>query len=241
MNATRALPLIVVLLAAGCGRGMKSETDSERASREAMVRSQILARGVQEPRLVAALRRIPRHLFLEDAYRSEAYADHPVPIGEGQTITQPYVAALMTELLELSPESRTLEVGTGSGYESALLASLSREVYSIEIVPSLSQEAQARLSSLGFTNVHFRIGDGYVGWPEKAPFDAILVAAAPRAVPQPLLDQLAPGGKMVIPVGASYQELKVYSKSREGALAERSVLPVRFVPMTGEAQKPPAR
>jgi protein-L-isoaspartate(D-aspartate) O-methyltransferase len=240
MTRWRTLPLAVLLLAAECGPAMKSETDTEHASREAMVRNQILARGVKEPRLLAALRRIPRHLFLEEAYRAAAYADHPAPIGEGQTITQPYVAALMTELLELTPESRTLEVGTGSGYESALLASLSREVYSIEILPVLSQEAQARLSSLGFSNIHFRVGDGYGGWPEKAPFDAILVAAAPRVVPQPLLDQLAPGGRMVIPVGLSYQELKVYSKNRDGILAERSVLPVRFVPMTGEAEKPPA-
>jgi protein-L-isoaspartate(D-aspartate) O-methyltransferase len=207
------------------------------AARETMIRTQIVARGIRDPRLLAALRAVPRHLFVEPVHRTEAYADRPVPIGEGQTMAQPYVAALMTELLDIQPTDRILEIGTGSGYESAVLSRLAAEVYSIEILPGISQRAQERLRSLGSRNVRFRVGDGYGGWPEAAPFDGILVAAAPRRIPPALLDQLAPNGRMVIPVGDFFQELKVYAKDAKGNVTENPVIPVRFGTMSGEAQQ----
>lgn len=218
---------------------MKSaQGDSERAERERMVQSQIAARGVADPRVLAAMREVPRHLFLDPQYRGQAYADHPVPIGEGQTVSQPYIVAFMTELLDVQPSDRILEIGTGSGYQSAILSRLAREVDTIEILPELSRRAQERLEGLHCDNVRFLVGDGYRGWPEKAPFDGIIVTAAPRKIPQPLLDQLAVNGKMVIPVGDFYQELKVFTRNADGSVAEKDVLPVRFVPMTGEADKP---
>ncbi|HTD53542.1 MAG TPA: protein-L-isoaspartate(D-aspartate) O-methyltransferase, partial [Thermoanaerobaculia bacterium] len=171
--------------------------------------------------------------------RAEAYEDHPLPIAGHQTISQPYIVALMTELLDLQPGETVLEIGTGSGYQSAVLAKLAREVYSIEIVPELAREAAERLKRLDYTNVIVREGDGYRGWPEHAPFDAIIVTAAPERIPEPLLDQLAPGGRMVIPVGGFFQELKVFRKDANGKVSEKDVLPVRFVPMTGEIEKTP--
>ena len=218
---------------------MKSANgDSARAERERMVHSQIAARGVADPRVLAAMREVPRHLFLDPQYRGQAYADHPVPIGEGQTVSQPYIVAFMTELLDVQPSDRILEIGTGSGYQSAILSRLAREVDTIEILPELSRRARERLGGLHCDNVRFLVGDGYRGWPEKAPFDGIIVTAAPRKIPQPLLDQLAVNGKMVIPVGDFYQELKVFTRNADGSVAEKDVLPVRFVPMTGEADKP---
>ena len=204
-----------------------------------MVESQIVARGVRDPRVLAAMRKVPRHRFVDDAQRAEAYEDHPLPIPGNQTISQPYIVALMTELLELKPDSRVLEIGTGSGYQSAVLAELAKEVYTIEIVPELARLARTRLSELDYANVTVREGDGYRGWPEHAPFDGIIVTAAPERIPQPLLDQLAPGGIMVIPVGGFFQELKVFRKSADGRITERDILPVRFVPMTGEVEKTP--
>ena len=212
--------------------------NSETEARDRMVRTQIAARGVRDPRVLEAMREIPREVFVDTAYRDEAYADHPLPIGDGQTVTQPYVAARMTELLDIQPSDRVLEIGTGSGYESAILSRLATRVYSIEILPEIARKARARLESLHCANIEFRVGDGYRGWPDAAPFDAIIVTAAPRKIPQPLLEQLAPNGRMVIPVGDFYQELKVFSKGADGAVTEASVLPVRFVPMTGEAEKP---
>ena len=222
-----------------CGGKVKTAQDPEQEAREKMVRSQIAARGVSEPRVLAAMREVPRHLFVEPEFRKEAYADHPVPIGEGQTVSQPYIVALMTQLLDVGPNDRVLEIGTGSGYQSAVLSKLAKEVDTIEILPALSEKAAARLKELGCENVHFLVGDGYRGWPEKAPFDGIIVTAAPREIPQPLVDQLASKGKMVIPVGDFYQELKVFTKHADGTVSEDDVLPVRFVPMTGEAEKPP--
>jgi protein-L-isoaspartate(D-aspartate) O-methyltransferase len=204
-----------------------------------MVETQIVARGVRDPRVLAAMRKVPRHLFVDSAQRAEAYEDHPLPIPGNQTISQPYIVALMTELLELKPTARVLEIGTGSGYQSAVLGELAKEVYTIEIVPELAQLAARRLKELGYANVRAREGDGYRGWPEEAPFDAIIVTAAPERIPQPLVDQLAPGGVMVIPVGGFFQELKVFRKSADGRVAERDILPVRFVPMTGEVEKTP--
>ncbi|HVE66135.1 MAG TPA: protein-L-isoaspartate(D-aspartate) O-methyltransferase, partial [Thermoanaerobaculia bacterium] len=182
---------------------------------------------------------VPRHEFVPPTLIARAYENRPLPIGEGQTISQPYIVALMTELLELKPSSRVLEIGTGSGYQSAVLAELASQVYTIEIVPELASLAGSRLKELDYGNVSVREGDGYRGWPEHAPFDAIIVTAAPERIPQPLLDQLAPGGIMVIPVGGFFQELKVFRKSGDGRITEKDILPVRFVPMTGEVEKTP--
>jgi protein-L-isoaspartate(D-aspartate) O-methyltransferase len=205
-------------------------------ARELMIQKQIIARGVRDPRVLAAMREVPRHLFVDPAYENQAYEDHPIPIGQGQTISQPYIVALMTELLHLKPSDRVLEIGTGSGYQSAVLSRIAREVYTIEIRPTLSEKAAERLKAIGYDNVHPRVGDGYRGWPEKAPFNGIVVTAAPERTPTPLLDQLAPGGRMVIPVGGFFQELKVFTKHADGTVTENDVIPVRFVPMTGEAE-----
>lgn len=203
--------------------------------RNEMVSRDIAGRGIRDPRVLAALRAVPRHEFVPEDYRGEAYADHPLPIGLGQTISQPYIVALMTELAEVKPDSRVLEVGTGSGYQAAVLNELCRDVSTIEILPELADHARATLARLGYTNVAVRIGDGYLGWPEKAPFDAILVTAAPDHVPQPLVDQLKPGGRMILPVGpsAGVQDLTLVRKGEDGILAEQTIIPVRFVPLTG--------
>jgi protein-L-isoaspartate(D-aspartate) O-methyltransferase len=216
----------------------KSAGEGE-AARARMVETQIAARGVRDPRVLAAMRKVPRHLFVNPSERSQAYEDHPLPIGASQTISQPYIVALMTELLQLTPKSKVLEIGTGSGYQSAVLGELAAEVYSIEILPDLARSAAEKLKALGYTNVTVREGDGYRGWPEHAPFDGIIVTAAPERIPQPLVDQLAEGGRMVIPVGGFFQELKVFTKDRDGKLSERDIIPVRFVPMTGEIEKTP--
>ena len=240
------LYLAAALLASACGRSdpMSGKADAvpegkEASQRARMVETQIVARGVRDPRVLAAMREVPRHLFVDPPQRAEAYEDHPLPIAGKQTISQPYIVALMTELLELSPSAKVLEIGTGSGYQSAVLGRCAREVYSIEIVPELARGAAARLKELHYDNVTAREGDGYRGWPEHAPFDAIIVTAAPERIPQPLLDQLAPGGRMVIPVGGFFQELKVFHKDAAGKLAEKDIIPVRFVPMTGEVEKTP--
>jgi len=205
-----------------------------------MVRTQIEARGVKDPAVLDAMRTVPRHLFVPESARDGAYADSPMPIGDGQTISQPYIVALMTELLEVGPGDSVLEVGTGSGYQAAVLAQMGVNVYSIEIKPRLCQAAQETLAELGYDLAHVRCGDGYGGWPERAPFDGIIVTAAPERIPAPLLEQLATGSHMVIPVGAFYQELKVITRTEQG-VDERSVIPVRFVPMTGEAERPAGR
>lgn len=204
-----------------------------------MVERQIAARGVKDARVLAAMRRVPRHLFVSPAEVAHAYEDRPLPIASGQTISQPYIVAFMTEQLQLTGREKVLEIGTGSGYQTAVLSALAAEVYSIEIRPELAASAESLLGRLGIGNVHVRAADGYHGWAEAAPFDAILVTAAPERIPPPLLDQLAAGGRMVIPVGGFYQELKVIERTRQG-LSERSVLPVRFVPFQGEAEKQPA-
>jgi protein-L-isoaspartate(D-aspartate) O-methyltransferase len=178
---------------------------------------------------------IPRHEFVPKGERSNAYQDRPLPIGHGQTISQPYIVALMTELLELNPDDVVLEVGTGSGYQAAVLSPLCREVYTIEIVPALAEQAKANLERLGFANVTVRLGDGYYGWPQHAPFDAIIVTAAASHVPPPLIQQLKPGGRMVIPVGGPFfvQQLIMVEKAADGSVSTRHLLPVRFVPLTG--------
>jgi protein-L-isoaspartate(D-aspartate) O-methyltransferase len=204
--------------------------------RHRMVEEQVKARDVKDPAVLAAMEAVPRHLFVPESERGEAYADHPLPIGGGQTISQPYIVALMTELLGAGKHGKVLEIGTGSGYHAAVLSRVVGEVYSMEIVPSLGEEARATLARLGYGNVHVRVGDGYKGWPEEAPFDAILLTAAPPSIPEPLLAQLKPGGRMVLPVGTVAQELLVLTKRSDGTVETRNVLPVRFVPMTGEAQ-----
>jgi len=227
--------LIVAMIGPTGVRGAESGAGEARfaALRDRMVAEQIQARDVTDLRVLAAMRKVPRHRFVPERHRLEAYDDHPLPIGEGQTISQPYIVAIMSELLRLEGGERVLEVGTGSGYQAAVLAGLAAEVYSIEIVEPLARQAAATLRELGYTGVAVRAGDGYLGWPEAAPFDAIIVTAAPDHVPQPLVDQLKPGGRLVIPVGVFYQELLQCVKAPQG-LQCTSVIPVRFVPLTGE-------
>jgi protein-L-isoaspartate(D-aspartate) O-methyltransferase len=204
--------------------------------RERMVREQLQGRDIKDPRVLEAMLRVPRHEFVPRAYAKSAYADGALPLKMGQTISQPYIVAYMTQALELKGPERVLEVGTGSGYQAAVLAEIAAEVYTIEILPQLQEEATAVLGRLGYRNIHFRTGDGYMGWPEHAPYDCIIVTAAPEEVPQPLLNQLKDGGRMVIPVGALSQDLVVIDKDKSG-VTRRSTIPVRFVPMTGKAQK----
>lgn len=205
------------------------------AAREHMVERQLAGRGIDDGPVLDAMRKVPRHRFVPDPLGGQAYSDQPLPIGHGQTISQPYIVALMTQLARPRPGARVLEVGTGSGYQAAVLAELGAEVYSIEIVAPLAEQAAQVLRELGYSGVVVRAGDGYAGWPEQAPFDAILVTAAPERVPAPLLGQLRPGGRMVIPVGPvrAVQELRVIGKHADGSLEERVVTPVRFVPLTG--------
>ena len=205
-----------------------------------MVEDQIHRRGVDDARVLAAMDEVPRDEFVPDSERGDAYLDRPLPIGYGQTISQPYIVALMSALADLGPHSRVLEIGTGSGYHAAVLSRLAGKVYSVEIVAPLGERARRTLHRLGYKNVHVRIGDGYQGWPEKAPFDAIVLTAAPPVIPQPLLDQLKVGGTMVVPVGEVDQDLKVVTRTADGFVT-RSVIPVRFVPMTGRAQDVPAQ
>lgn len=213
----------------------ESNSNSYRSARERMVREQIEDRGVRDARVLAAMRKVPRHLFVPEAMLTYAYADRPLPIGHGQTISQPYIVAFMTEALELKSKDRALEIGTGSGYQAAVLAELAAEVYSIEIVAALEKEAAARLERFGYANLHLKIGDGYRGWPEAAPFDAIMVTAAPDHIPPALIDQLAVGGRLVVPVGRLFQELVRVRRTAKGVTQEK-LLPVRFVPMVGEAE-----
>lgn len=222
---------------AGCGGQGRAQDDAESARlREAMVTQQIQARGVRSEAVLAAMRVVPRHLFVPEELRSASYADHPLPIGEGQTISQPYIVGLMSELLEVRAGDKVLEIGTGSGYQAAVLAELVREVYTIEIVRPLCERAEQTLRELNYRNVRVRFGDGYRGWPEEQPFDAIIVTAAPDHVPPALVEQLAPGGRMVVPVGTYMQALKIITKDKNGRVSERDTMPVLFVPMTGEAQ-----
>ncbi|MBU2649433.1 MAG: protein-L-isoaspartate(D-aspartate) O-methyltransferase [Bacteroidetes bacterium] len=202
-----------------------------------MVQSQIKARGVNDPEVLLAMENVPRHLFVPASYRSQAYGDFPLPIGSGQTISQPYIVALMTEVLDIDSTDKILEIGTGSGYQAAVLAELCKEVYTIEVFELLGKQAEKTINALGYKNVHVRIGDGYAGWPEEAPFDAIIVTCAPTHVPQALKDQLKEGGRMVIPVGEYYaQELVLLSKIK-GRLEKKDLIPVRFVPMINEKGK----
>ncbi|MBX6314596.1 MAG: protein-L-isoaspartate(D-aspartate) O-methyltransferase [Isosphaeraceae bacterium] len=223
------------------GPAASSESLFERR-RQRMVAEQLRGRDITDRRLLEVMGRVPRHRFVPPDWQAWAYEDHPLPIGQGQTISQPYIVALMTQLAAPKPGAKALEIGTGSGYQAAVLAGLVRQVYSIEIHCDLAAEARRRLAALGYRNVEIRCGDGFRGWPEQAPFDIILVTAAPPEVPPPLLEQLAVGGRLVLPVGrGGIQQLLVIEKRPDGSLDRRMVAPVRFVPMTGEAQKPPGR
>ncbi|MBD3242287.1 MAG: protein-L-isoaspartate(D-aspartate) O-methyltransferase [Chitinivibrionales bacterium] len=199
--------------------------------RERMVTAQIADRGIDDSLVLAAMRAVPRHAFVPDKHRNDAYEDYPLPIAEGQTISQPYVVAFMTAALGLDSTSRVLEVGTGSGYQAAVLAEICDSVYTIEIFESLGRSADSLLQGLGYDNIAVRVGDGYQGWPSAAPFDAIIVTCAPTHVPEPLQEQLAEGGRMIIPVGERFTQQLVLLTKRDGVVSRKDVLPVRFVPM----------
>jgi protein-L-isoaspartate(D-aspartate) O-methyltransferase len=204
--------------------------------REKMIREQLEARDVKDKLVLAAMMKVPRHEFVPGDLIDSAYDDCALPLRMGQTISQPYIVGYMTQALELRGTERVLEIGTGSGYQAAILAEIAAEVYTIEILPELGEQAAATLKRLGYKNIHFRIGDGYAGWLEHAPYDRIIVTAAPEKVPQPLSDQLKIGGRMIIPLGRMDQELTVLDKDSSG-ITRRSTIPVRFVPMTGKAQE----
>jgi len=219
-----------LLLIAACDSHDGSQEGFARM-RERMVAEQMAARDIKDPRVLEAMRKVPRHLFVPAEQQRLAYEDHPLPIGKDQTISQPYIVAYMSQALELKPTDKVLEIGTGSGYQAAVLGELARDVYTIEIVKELADRATKTLAEAGYKNIHVRHGDGYAGWPEHAPFDAIMVTAAPDHVPQPLIDQLAAGGRMVIPVGDYFQELRLIHRTDKGVV-ERSTISVRFVPLT---------
>ncbi|UCG63280.1 MAG: protein-L-isoaspartate(D-aspartate) O-methyltransferase [Candidatus Zixiibacteriota bacterium] len=202
--------------------------------RRDMVESQIRARGISDPGVLDAMLVVERHLFVPGYYRKYSYTDGPLPIGKDQTISQPYIVALMTELLDVDSTDKVLEIGTGSGYQAAILGELADSVFTIEIIPELAEQAEKLLEKLGYTNIFVRCGDGFVGWEEHAPYDGIIVTCAPTEIPEPLLTQLAEGGRLVIPVGTMWQELILVTKT-DGETRRESVIPVRFVPMTGEA------
>ncbi len=228
------LVVLVMSIVGACRADKPDTTENFSRQREAMVTDQIKARGIDDDRVLDAMRAVKRHLFVPPEYRPFAYSDQPLPIGEDQTISQPYIVGLMTDLLDLDGDEKILEVGTGSGYQAAVLALLADSVFSIEIVEPLAERSKALLDSLGYRNVVVKAGDGYIGWKEHAPFDAVIVTCAPPKIPRPLTDQLAEGGRMVIPVGERWQELLLIEK-HDDTLSERRVLPVRFVPMTGDS------
>jgi protein-L-isoaspartate(D-aspartate) O-methyltransferase len=228
--------IIAVLAGAGCGQRAAPVTDFA-TERQRMVQQQLKPRGIKDERVLAAMAKVPREEFIPVDTRPSAYEDGPLPIGYDQTISQPYVVAFMTEQLRPKQSDRVLEIGSGSGYQAAILGELVAEVYTIEIVEPLAKSAEATLQRLGYNNVHIKVGDGYKGWPEEAPFDAIIVTCAPEKVPQPLVDQLKDGGRMVIPVGERFAQQLYLLEKKNGQLKESVTLPVRFVPMLREAQK----
>ncbi|MHA1569493.1 MAG: protein-L-isoaspartate(D-aspartate) O-methyltransferase [Alphaproteobacteria bacterium] len=220
-----ALLVVVLTAAVACTEG---DWEAQRARLVEIVRAQ----GVTDAKVLAAMKKVPRHLFVPANVRYLAYQDHPLPIGHEQTISQPFIVGYMTQALKLQGGEKVLEVGTGSGYQAAVLAEIVKDVYSIEIICALATQAEERLKKLGYTNVHIKCGDGYLGWPEHAPFDGVIVTAAPDHVPQPLIDQLKVGGRLIIPVGRGFQSLLLIIKTADGIKRE-NLLPVAFVPMTG--------
>lgn len=227
-----ATGLVAVLAMAAAA----SAADGYEALRHTMVEQQVKKRGITDPDVLAAMEQVPRHMFVPDSLKSKAYGEEPLDLGQGRTVYQPYMVALMTQLLGLKHNSKVLEIGTGSGYHAAVLSRIAREVYSIEIVEPIAAQASKRLSTMGYHNVEVRVGDGYRGWPDHAPFDAILLSVAPGSIPTELIKQLRVGGKMVVPVGGLFfQDLLVITKTADG-LQKRQVIPVRLAPMTGKAQ-----
>ncbi|MBD3290569.1 protein-L-isoaspartate(D-aspartate) O-methyltransferase [candidate division KSB1 bacterium] len=233
---------LLLLISATCKerteqKNSTRQQDKYERLRNEMVRNQIERRGIRNEQVLDAMRKVPRHEFVPQSLKEYAYRDQPLPIGLEQTISQPFIVAYMTEAIDPSEGDRILEIGTGSAYQAAVLAEIVDEVYTIEIVPELAHQARNRLQRMNYDNVHVKLGDGYKGWQEHAPYDGIIVTAAPDHVPQPLIDQLKPGGRLVIPVGRGYQELSLVMKSEDGEIEKKTLLPVRFVPMTGEAEK----
>jgi protein-L-isoaspartate(D-aspartate) O-methyltransferase len=224
---------VAVLVAGGCGQKPTPVPDFA-AQRQIMIQQQLTARGINDARVLAAMTKVPREEFVPPESRAASYEDGPLPIGYDQTISQPYIVAFMTEQLRPKSSDRVLEIGTGSGYQAAILAELVSAVYSIEIIEPLAKGAEATLARFGYKNVHVKVGDGYKGWPEEGPFDAIIVTCAPDKVPQPLVDQLKDGGRMVIPVGERFAQQLYLLEKKNGQLKESATLPVRFVPMARE-------
>lgn len=222
-----------MLAAGGCQRHIES-TSAFATDRQKMVQEQLQPRGIKDPRVLAAMGKVPRQEFVAQDLRDKSYSDSSLPIGQDQTISQPFIVALMTEQLRLQPTDRVLEVGTGSGYQTAVLAELAKDVYSIEILEPMAKEASARLTRLGYSNAHVKAGDGYQGWPEVAPFDAIIVTCAPNKVPQSLIQQLKENGRMIVPVGTGMDQQLYLLEKKNGQLAQTAILPVRFVPMIGQ-------
>ncbi len=243
MKIFKLYVMSLVLLSAGClepetiNNANNTQTSRVTSSpaylseRKQMVDEQIIARGIKGEKIIQTFLKVERHLFVPERYRNSAYGDHPLPIGEGQTISQPYIVAFMTHILNLSRNDRVLEIGTGSGYQAAILGELSDHVFTIEINKPLGKSADKLLKELGYANVKVKVGDGYKGWKEHAPFDAIIVTCAPTHVPEPLKEQLKEGGRMIIPVGESYSQKLVYIEKVNGELRQKSEFPVRFVPM----------
>jgi protein-L-isoaspartate(D-aspartate) O-methyltransferase len=245
MKSLINLSIFGILIMLACGPQAGIAADDYAKARTAMVEtiaamqdstSEALARDTIDPRVLQAMATVPRHVLVPEALRSAAYENRPLPIGHGQTISQPYIVALMTDLLTLQPGDRVLEIGTGSGYQAAVLAEIGMQVYSIEIIEQLGELARTNLAELGYDDIEVRIGDGYYGWEEQAPFDAIIVTAAASHIPPPLIQQLRPGGHMIIPVGSRFmvQQLVLVDKDKDSEVTTRQVLPVRFVPLTGD-------
>lgn len=233
---TRIICLFILFLNIVCINRTYPQTDAYKYQREKMVNEQIIARGIYNSKVLAAMRKVERHQFVPADLEKFAYADHPLPIGYGQTISQPYIVAFMTEAMQLEKTDKVLEIGTGSGYQAAVLGEICDSVFSIEIVEQLGERSEKLLKILGYKNVFVKTGDGYLGWEEHAPYDAIIVTCAPTHVPEPLKNQLKEGGKMIIPVGQREVQELVLLRKKNGKLVEKSILPVRFVPMVNEAE-----
>ncbi|MBD3379754.1 MAG: protein-L-isoaspartate(D-aspartate) O-methyltransferase [Candidatus Omnitrophica bacterium] len=231
----KTMTAAALLFAAAFPASFASENGDQemtfRRRREKMVKEQIKARGVDDPRVINAMLKVKRHLFVPEAVKGAAYSDRPLPIGYGQTISQPFIVGYMTQALDLDPADRVLEIGTGSGYQAAVLAELAGEVYSVEIIGELAEQARRTLERRGYDNVKVKYGDGYEGWKEHAPYDAVIVTAAPPQIPEELIRQLRTGGRMIVPAGRFYQELVFITKKAGGRVERKKLMPVRFVPM----------